>query len=67
VPSNTTSAIAPVFSIAHNVVSALKNTTGPTSLVNGDGAAGDPASIGVAVLLANWTGQGSGMSFCAWN
>jgi hypothetical protein len=61
VPSNTTSAIAPVFSIAHNVVSALKNATGPQGLVNGDGAAGDPASIGVAVLLANWTGQGAGM------
>ncbi|KAF7338289.1 hypothetical protein MVEN_02054300 [Mycena venus] len=62
VPSNTTSAIAPVFSIARNVVSALKlnTTSGPTALVNGDGAAGDPASLGVAVLLANWTGQGSG-------
>ncbi|KAJ7343474.1 Six-hairpin glycosidase-like protein [Mycena albidolilacea] len=62
VPSNTTSALAPVFSIAKNVVSALKlnSTSGPSGLVGGDGAAGDPASIGVAVLLANWTGQGSG-------
>ncbi|KAJ7273725.1 Six-hairpin glycosidase-like protein [Mycena haematopus] len=62
VPSNTTSAIAPVFSIAHNVVSALKlnSSSPPTPLVTGDGAAGDPPSIGVAVLLANWTGQGSG-------
>ncbi|KAF7363457.1 hypothetical protein MSAN_01001500 [Mycena sanguinolenta] len=62
VPSNTTSAIAPVFSIAQNVVSALKlnSSSPPTALVNGDGAAGDPASIGVAVLLANWTGQGAG-------
>ncbi|KAF8212225.1 Six-hairpin glycosidase-like protein [Mycena galopus ATCC 62051] len=61
VPSNTTSAIAPVFSIAQNVVSALKltATSPPTPLVSGDGAAGDPVSIGVAVLLANWTGQGS--------
>ncbi|KAJ6547575.1 Six-hairpin glycosidase-like protein [Mycena capillaripes] len=66
VPSNTTSAIAPVFSIAHNVVSALKNVSGPTGLINGDGAAGDPASIGVAVLLANWTGQGSdGLDYAA--
>ncbi|KAJ7709893.1 Six-hairpin glycosidase-like protein [Mycena rosella] len=68
VPSNTTSAIAPVFSIAHNVVSALKNTTAqPEALVNGDGAAGDPASIGVAVLLANWTGQGAadGLDYAA--
>lgn len=61
IPSNTTSAIAPVFSIAHNTVSALKNNTGPGPLISGDGAAGDPASLGVAVLLANWTGQGAGM------
>ncbi|KAJ6596905.1 Six-hairpin glycosidase-like protein [Mycena vulgaris] len=59
VPSNTTSAIAPVFSIAHNVVSALKGATTPQALTPGDGAAGDPPSIGVAVLLANWTGQGA--------
>ncbi|KAJ7046793.1 Six-hairpin glycosidase [Mycena alexandri] len=67
VPSNTTSAIAPVFSIAHNVVSALKNTSGPGGLVAADGAAGDPASIGVAVLLANWTGQGAadGLNYAA--
>ncbi|KAJ7449823.1 Six-hairpin glycosidase-like protein [Mycena latifolia] len=67
VPSNTTSAIAPVFSIAHNVVSALKNTSVPQALIPGDGAAGDPASIGVAVLLANWTGQGAadGLDYAA--
>ncbi|KAK7014853.1 Six-hairpin glycosidase-like protein [Favolaschia claudopus] len=59
VPSNTTSAIAPVFSIAHNVVTKLNASSGPTPLIVGDGAAGDPPSIGVAVLLANWTGQGS--------
>ncbi|KAJ7172464.1 Six-hairpin glycosidase-like protein [Mycena filopes] len=67
VPSNTTSALAPVFSIAHNVVSALKNISGPTPFIQGDGAAGDPASIGVAVLLANWTGQGAtdGLNYAA--
>ncbi|KAJ7774838.1 Six-hairpin glycosidase [Mycena metata] len=67
VPSNTTSAIAPVFSIAHNIVSALKNSSGPAPLVAGDGAAGDPAAIGVAVLLANWTGQGAsdGVNYAA--
>ncbi|KAJ7063320.1 Six-hairpin glycosidase-like protein [Mycena amicta] len=59
-PTSATSALGPVFSIAHNVVAALKNSSGPASLVSGDGAAGDPAAIGVAVLLANWTGQGSG-------
>jgi hypothetical protein len=30
--------------------------SGPQPLMQ-DGSAGDPASIGVAVLLANWTGQ----------
>ncbi|KAJ7155952.1 Six-hairpin glycosidase-like protein [Mycena crocata] len=64
IPSNTTTPIAPVFSIAHNVVNELKNVSsaasgGATALVANDGAAGDPPSIGVAVLLANWTGQGS--------
>ncbi|KAF7304894.1 hypothetical protein MKEN_01203700 [Mycena kentingensis (nom. inval.)] len=65
VPSNITSAIAPVFSIARNVVSALGLRTNGSSnatsleLVAGDGAAGDPPSIGVAVLLANWTGRNS--------
>ncbi|KAJ7452399.1 Six-hairpin glycosidase-like protein [Mycena galericulata] len=67
IPSNTTSTIAPVFSIAHDVVSALKNNSGPQPLITGDGAAGDPASIGVAVLLANWTGQGAadGLNYAA--
>ncbi|KAJ7219286.1 Six-hairpin glycosidase-like protein, partial [Mycena pura] len=67
VPSNTTQAMAPVFSIAHSVVSALKNTSGPTPLMAGDGAAGDPPSIGVAVLLANWTGQAAmdGLDYAA--
>ncbi|KAJ7285820.1 glycoside hydrolase family 105 protein [Mycena rebaudengoi] len=63
VPSNTTSAIAPVFSIAKNAVSgraaANKNAAGPQPLMGGDGSAADPASIGVAVLIANWTGQGA--------
>lgn len=34
------------------------NITGPQPLIQ-DSSAGDPASIGVAVLLANWTGQGA--------
>ncbi|KIJ06485.1 hypothetical protein PAXINDRAFT_182676 [Paxillus involutus ATCC 200175] len=34
------------------------NITGPQPLIQ-DTSAGDPASIGVAVLLANWTGQGA--------
>ncbi|KAI0822092.1 Six-hairpin glycosidase-like protein [Trametes gibbosa] len=56
------SSLDEVISIAHEVV---QNSTkaaiqGPQPFldVNG-GAAGDPPSIGVAVLLANWTGAGS--------
>lgn len=32
--------------------------TGPQPLIK-DGAAADPASLGVTVLIANWTGQGA--------
>ncbi|KIK55319.1 hypothetical protein GYMLUDRAFT_175753 [Collybiopsis luxurians FD-317 M1] len=62
VPSDSSSAIAPVFSIASGVVknrtSSNNHTTGPQPLVN-DSSAADPASIGPAVLLANWTGLGN--------
>ncbi|KAG2049356.1 Six-hairpin glycosidase [Suillus hirtellus] len=60
IPSNITSALCEVFTIAHNIVVArsLSNITGPQPLI-ADTSAGDPASIGVSVLLANWTGQGA--------
>lgn len=60
IPSNITNALGEVFTIAHNIVVArsLSNITGPQPLI-ADTSAGDPASIGVAVLLANWTGQGA--------
>ncbi|KAI9451516.1 Six-hairpin glycosidase [Lactarius psammicola] len=55
-------ALADVFTIARNVVTTLppppSNGTGQP-LVLEDGSAGDPASIGTAVLIANWTGLGS--------
>ena len=55
-----TSALSDVYSIAHNVVSGRAasnhNASGPQPLMQ-DGSAADPASIGVAVLLANWTGR----------
>ena len=54
------SSLDEVLSIAHSVVGSL-NSTGPQPLIGGTTngeAAADPASIGVAVLLANWTGQG---------
>ncbi|KAJ3783584.1 Six-hairpin glycosidase [Lentinula aff. detonsa] len=66
VPSNTSSAIAPVFSIAKGVVNnrtaSNGNITGPQPLVADDSAA-DPASIGTAVLLANWTNLGDGVDY----
>jgi hypothetical protein len=60
IPSNITNALDEVFTIAHNIVVArsLSGITGPQPLI-ADTSAGDPASIGVAVLLANWTGQGA--------
>jgi hypothetical protein len=49
-----------VLSIAHTVVSNRSisngNVTGPQLLMN-DSSVGDPASLGMAVLLASWTGQ----------
>ena len=59
-PSDLTSALSDVFAIAHTIVAnrSISNgkVTGPQPLIQ-DSSAGDPASIGVAVLLANWTGQ----------
>ena len=61
IPTSVTSPIAPVLSIANAIVSnrTISNNgiSGPQPLIQ-DGSAADPASIGVAVLLANWTGQG---------
>jgi len=36
-------------------------------LIPSDGSAGDPASIGISILLANWTGQtnGNGTNFAS--
>lgn len=52
-----TGALAPVFQIAANVIAARNTSVGPQPFLNvTGGAAGDPASIGVAVLLANWSG-----------
>jgi hypothetical protein len=56
--NNPPSSLAEVFSIAKNVVQALGNiTSSPALLIPQDGSPADPASIGVAVMLANWTGQ----------
>lgn len=59
--SSLNATLADVFTIARNAVAALppppSNGTGQP-LVLGDASAGDPASIGVAVLIANWTNLG---------
>jgi len=60
VPGSLTSALQPFFDIAQSVVASRavsNNVTSPQPLMH-DASAADPASIGVAVLLANWTGQG---------
>ncbi|KAH9924009.1 Six-hairpin glycosidase-like protein [Fomitopsis serialis] len=50
-------ALAPVLQIAENAAANRSNSTGPQPVMYVDGAAaGDPASLGVAILLANWTG-----------
>lgn len=55
--------MAPFFAIANGVISnravANKNAVGPQPFMP-DGSAGDPASIGMCVLLANWTKQDAG-------
>ena len=61
-PHSAPDSLAEVVAIARSVVGNRTSTdvSGPQPLmdVNG-GAAGDPPSIGVAVLLANWTGAGA--------
>ncbi|KAG8215875.1 Six-hairpin glycosidase-like protein [Butyriboletus roseoflavus] len=62
IPSDLTGALTDVFTIAHTILANRSisngNITGPQPLIQ-DSSAGDPASIGIAVLLANWTGQGT--------
>ncbi|XP_006457009.1 hypothetical protein AGABI2DRAFT_212258 [Agaricus bisporus var. bisporus H97] len=65
-PDDLSSALEPFFSIAKDVVAnrPVQNISGPRPLLP-DGSAGDPASIGMCVLLANWTGvdRGSGLDY----
>lgn len=65
-PDNLTSFLEPFFSIAKDVVAnrPFQNIVGPRPLLS-DGSAGDPASIGMSILLANWTGvdRGSGLDY----
>ncbi|KAF5378135.1 hypothetical protein D9615_007521 [Tricholomella constricta] len=63
IPDSLSSALEPFFDIARTTVAnrgaSNDNVTGPQPLKQ-DGSAADPASIGFAVLLANWTGQSGG-------
>lgn len=58
IASNLSNSLHEVLAIAHSVVANRSisngNITGPQPLIK-DASTGDPASIGVAVLLANWT------------
>ncbi|THG98168.1 hypothetical protein EW026_g3969 [Hermanssonia centrifuga] len=60
--SSPPSSLDEVFGIAKSIVGnrsvSNDHVSGAQPLI-ADSAAGDPASIGVAVLLANWTGQAS--------
>lgn len=64
ISSSLTDPLAPFFAIARDTVlgraKANNNTQGPQPLIQGDGSAADPASIGMSVLLANWTRQDNG-------
>ena len=60
VPSSQRNALVPFFNVATRVVSSqTENQTGPQPLMPGDGSAADPASIGVCILIANWTKAGN--------
>ncbi|KAK1232575.1 hypothetical protein PQX77_004286 [Marasmius sp. AFHP31] len=57
-PKDASPSIQPVLQIVRDVIAQHRNTSieGPQPIMP-DGAAGDPASIGTAVLLAAWTKQ----------
>jgi hypothetical protein len=57
--SNIPSSLNDVFAIARNVVSELSPPGNAPEPFIDDGTAGDPPSVGVAVILANWTNQQS--------
>lgn len=58
-PSSQRDALEPCFSIATRIVSSQnRNQTGPQPFMS-DVSAADPASIGVCILIANWTNAGN--------
>ncbi|KAG6816063.1 hypothetical protein H0H87_008895 [Tephrocybe sp. NHM501043] len=63
VPDSLSSPLQSFFQIAQDTLAGRGksngNITGPQPLIK-DGSAADPASIGFAVLIANWTRQAGG-------
>ena len=57
--TNPPSSLADVFAIARNVVSKQNPANNTPQPFIRDDSAGDPPSIGVAVILSNWTNQQS--------
>lgn len=55
--TNPPSSLGDVFTISRNVVSQLKPTGNTPEPFIQDSAAGDSASVGVAIILADWTNQ----------
>lgn len=64
VPSELTNALDPFFEITRDIVTNREEANGPDAQpplpLMPDGSAADPASIGFAVLLANWTNEDGG-------
>ena len=50
--------VEPVLAIAKKLLQEQARNEGAHPLTNGDGSSADPASLGVAVLLASVTGRG---------
>lgn len=56
-PKTTPASLSEVVQIARFIVGSKGNDTGPQPFMV-DGSAADPASNGVGIILANWTGEG---------
>ena len=55
--TNPPSSLNDVFAIARDIVSKRRPTKNTPEPFIDDGTAGDPPSIGVAIILADWTNQ----------
>lgn len=64
-PHSAPSSLSDVLDSAKAVLSNVSSSSGPHSLFPSDGSAGDPASTGIGILIANWTGQSGNYSGAA--